>query len=58
MGWMNSGRIQGYLLLPTCCPTVTSNGESLWLPDTIRNEKVTARLFPSEAPVPGVLLFC
>lgn len=57
MGWMNSGRIQSYLLLPTGRATVTGDGESLWLPDTIRNEKVTARLFSSEAPVPGVLLF-
>nr|XP_009933211.1 PREDICTED: UPF0469 protein KIAA0907 homolog [Opisthocomus hoazin] len=31
--------MQRYLLLPTCCPTVTGNGESLWLPDTIRNKK-------------------
>lgn len=58
MGWMNSGRIQGYLLLPACCPTVTGYGESLWLPGTVGNKKVTARLFSPEAPVPGVLLFC
>lgn len=60
VAWMNSGRIQGHLLLPLCCPTVPGYGESIQLPDTIRNEKVTAaRLLQAPAAaVRAALFFC